>query len=339
MWDDQPTSTGYLAGAANKELGWERTGQWNIGLDFSFLGDRIYGSFDYYHTKTTDLLMSKVIPSVNGFTSIYDNVGSTKGHGFDLQLNAVPVKTKDFRWDLGLTWSADRAYIDKLANGKTEDVANKWFVGKQIGVYYDYVYDGVWKTDEKVTLADGTEADASTYGRKTGQIKVKDLNGDGKIDGDNDRQIVGHQRPDWSGGLTSTFKYKNWELSFFIFSRWGFTFEGGAQGLSGRYMNRSINYFVAGYNEDADYYAPTGSYDTYYKIQNYQDGSFIKMRNINLGYTFTKKQLNNTPLSNLKIYAQLMNPFMIYRKCDWYDADVRSTTTTRSFVLGVNVGF
>lgn len=339
MWDDQATSTGYLSSAANKELGWERTGQWNIGLDFSFLGDRIYGSFDYFHTKTTDLLMSKVIPSVTGFTSIYDNVGSTKGHGFDVQVNAVPVKTKDFRWDVGLTWSSDRSYIDQLANGKTEDVANAWFVGKPIGVYYDYVYDGVWKTDETVTLADGTTADASTYGRKTGQIKVKDLNGDGKIDGDNDRQIVGHKRPDWSGGLTSTFKYKNWELSFFIFSRWGFTFEGGAQGLSGRYMNRSINYFVAGYNENADYYAPTGSYDTYYKIQNYQDGSFIKMRNINLGYTFTRQQLKNTPLSNLKVYAQLMNPFSIYRACDWYDADISSVMNTRSFVVGVNVGF
>ncbi len=339
MWDDQPTSTGYLSAAANKDLGWERTGQWNVGLDFGFLNNRIYGSFDYYHTKTTDLLLSKALPTVTGFSSIYDNVGSTVGHGFDVQINAIPVKTHDFTWDLGLTWSSDRSYIAELANGMQQDVANAWFVGKPIGVFYDYVYDGVWKNDETVTLADGTTADASTYGRKTGQIKVKDLNGDGKIDGTNDRTIVGHTRPDWSGGLTSTFKYKNWDLSFFIYSRWGYTFEGGAMGLSGRYMSRSISYFVAGYNEDADYYAPSVGGDTYYKIQNYNDGSFIKMRNINLGYTFSRKQLANTKISNLKVYVQLMNPFMIYKATDWYDADLSSSVTNRSFVLGVNIGF
>ena len=338
--------------AANHELGWERTAQWNIGLDFSFIKGRLYGTVDYYHTNTTDLLMAKTIPSVNGYVSTYANVGATNGHGVDLQLNAVPVQTRDFKWELGLTWSADRAYVKELANGKTEDVTNAWFVGEPIGVYYDYVYDGIWKTGQTETLADGTEATCDTYGRKTGQIKVADLNKDGKIDGTNDRAIVGKVRPDWSGGLTSTFTYKNWDFSFFIYSRWGFDVKAGSLTLDGRYMQRSINYFVAGYNEDADYYAPGingESADTYQSSQNYQDGSYIKVRNINLGYTFTSKQLKGTGLSNLKIYAQLMNPFSIYRACKWLDTDLVSyanntksygtTTTTRSFVIGLNIGF
>ena len=339
--------------AANTELGWERTGQWNVGLDFSFLNNRIYGSFDWYRTKTKDLLMNMTIPSTNGYTSTFANVGETSGHGVELQLNAVPVLTKDFRWDLGLTWSLDRSKIDKLANGKTEDISNGWIVGEQIGIYYDYVYDGIWKTGETVTLADGTSADCTTYGRKTGQIKVKDLDGNGKIEANYDRAIVGKMRPDWSGGLTSTFTYKNWDFSFFIFSRWGFDVRTGALNLDGRYMQRSINYFVAGHNENADYYAPGingESADTYQSTQNYQDGSFIKVRNINLGYTFKPSQLKGTGLSNVKLYCQFMNPFSIYRATSWLDADLVSyanntrtfggaTTTTRSFVFGLNIGF
>lgn len=361
MWGDQAV-LGYVGSdasaakpnqASNVELGWERTGQFNVGVDFSFLHDRISGSIDYYSTKTTDLLMTKTIPSVNGYTSTLANVGATSGHGFDVQLNAVPVKTKDLTWKVGLTWSADRAYIDELANGMDKDVNASWFVGEQIGVYYDYVYDGLWTTDRTTVLADGTVATAATYGRKTGQIKVKDLDGNGKIDPNVDREIVGKSRPDWTAGFNTSLNWKNWELSLFLYSRWGFDVRTGALTLDGRYMQRSINYFVPGYNENADYYAPGingESADTYQSAQNLQDGSYIKVRNINLGYTFTPKQLRGTGLSNLKIYAQVMNPFSLYRACDWLDADLvsyannrstfgASTVTTRSFVVGLNIGF
>ncbi len=338
--------------AANIGLGWERTKQFNIGIDFSTLNSRLSGSIDYYSNHTEDCLMAKSIPSVNGYTSTYDNVGKTRGHGVDIQINAVPVKNRDFAWSIGLSWSADRCYIDELANGKTEDLTNNWIVDEQLGIAYDYVYDGIWKTGQTVTLADGTTADASTYGRKTGQIKVKDLNGDGKIDGNNDRAVVAKFRPDWTAGLTNTFTYKQWELSAFIYARMGFDVKAGALTLDGRYMQRSINYFVEGYNENADYYAPGingESADTYQSSQNYSDGSYIKVRNINLGYTFTPKQLKKTGLSSVKIYAQCMNPFSIYRATDWFDADFVSyanntrtwcaTSATRSFVMGVNIGF
>lgn len=330
--------------AQNNELGWEKTTQWNVGVDYGFINNRLTGSIDWYKTSTDDLLMAKTIPSLTGYTSTFANVGKTSGWGIDFQLNAQVVKTRDFSWDLGLSWSMDRSKIEELANGKTEDVSNLWFVGEQIGVFYDYVYDGIWKSSE----AD----EAATYGRKVGQIKVKDLNNDGKIDGTNDRQIIGHARPDWSGGITNTFTYKNLELSVFIFSRWGFDIRSGALTLDGRYMQRSIDYFVVGHNEDADYYAPGingESPDSYQSSQSLQDGSYIKVRNINLGYNFTPKQLKRTGLSSLKIYAQCMNPFTLYRACDWMDTDLvsydnntrtfGSTTTSTSFVIGLNIGF
>ena len=178
------------------------------------------------------------------------------------------------------------------------------------------------------------------------------MNEDGKIDANNDKKIVGSVRPAWSGGITNTFNYKNLEFSFFIYSRWGSTFRGGAVTLDGRYMQRKIDYWVAGTNENAKYYSPgsnSESADAYNSAMNYQDGSFIKLRNINLGYNFTPKQLKKIGFSTLKVYAQCMNPFMIYKKCKFLDADLSSydnntvttgsSTATRALVFGINVGF
>ena len=351
-WGQTDSSIGYVPSdasaktpnkMANQDLSWERTTQYNLGVDYGFFNNRLSGSFDIYKTKTKDLLLAMTIPSLTGYTSTYANVGETSGWGIDLQINAIPVMTKDFTWNTSLTWSMDRNKIDKLSNGRTEDVNNRWFVGEEIGVYYDYVYDGIWKT---------AEADqAAEYGRKPGQIHVKDVDGNGKIDA-NDRSIVGYSRPRWTAGWTNTFNYKNFELSFFIISRWDFTVPQGSLTLDGRFMQRDIDYWVAGTNENALYYSPGSngeSADTYASSMNYQDGSFIKVRNISLGYNFTPKQLKPLGLSNLKVYVQAMNPFSIYKACKWLDTDLvnydNNTTTLgspytlRSFVVGLNIGF
>lgn len=351
-WGVNPSQLGYVPSdpsakhptkMANNELGWEKTYQWNFGLDYGFFNGRINGSLDVYTNNTKDLLMAMSIPSLTGYTSTFANVGETSGWGIDFQLNAIPVKTKDFEWNTALTWSLDRNKIKKLANGATEDINNNWFVGKEIGVIYNYVYDGIWKTSE----AD----EAAKYNRKPGQIRVKDLDGNDKIDGE-DRTIVGKTRPRWTGGWHNTFRYKNLELSFFILSRWKFDIAKGAETLGGMYNMRKLDYFVAGKNEDAEYYMPgsNGSAaDTYSTSMNLIDGSFIKMRNISLGYNFTPKQLKGTGLSNLKVYVQAMNPFTIYSKCKWLDTDFMSydnnstsygsSTNIKSWVIGLNIGF
>lgn len=352
-WGQTDSSLGYVpsdpsaktpAKMANSSLGWEKTTQYNVGIDYGFLNNRLNGSVDAYKTNTKDLLLSMSIPSLTGYVSTLANVGKTSGWGVDLQINAIPVLTKDFTWNTTFTWSLDKNQIDELSNGRTEDVNNKWFVGREIGVYYDYVYDGIWKTSEAET--------AAKYGRKPGQIKVKDLNDDSSIDATNDRKIVGKTRPDWTAGWNNTFSYKNIELSFFILSRWGFTVPQGSLTLDGRYMQRKIDYWVAGANENATYYSPGSNgegADTYSSSMGYQDGSFIKVRNISLGYNFTPKQLKNIGLNNLKVYVQAMNPFSIYKACDWLDTDLLNydnntktfgaPTTIKSFVIGVNIGF
>lgn len=328
---------------ANQNVGWERTTQTNIGVDFAIFKSRISGTIDYYMNKTDDILTAMNIPSISGYTSTMANVAASKGWGVDVQLSAIPYQGNGFRWTTTLTWSTDKSEITELANGSKEDVGNRWFVGEDIGVFFDYVYDGIWKTVD--------EDKAKSYNRKVGQIRVKDVDNDGDIDA-NDRQIVGYYRPSWSGGWNNTLTYKNWELSFFIYSRWGFTVNQGAVTLDGRFMQRKLDYFVPGYNENAEYYQPGingESQDQYQSCMNYQDGSYIKLRNVSLGYSLSPKQLNGTGLSNLKIYAQLMNPCTLYSKCKWLDTDLMnydnntrimgSTTTIRGFVIGLNVGF
>ena len=352
-WGATSSTTGYILSdlsasspvlLANANLGWEKTTQYNLGLDYTLLKSRINGSLDIYKTKTKDLLMKMSIPSTTGYVQTWDNVGETEGWGIDFQVSSLNIKTKYFTWSTTLTWSLDRCKVTKLSNGNTQDLSNLLFVGKELGVYYDYVYDGIWKTSEAT--------EAAKYGRKPGQIRVKDLNDDGVIDSNNDKKIVGKTRPDWSGGIANTFNYRNFELSFFIYARWGFTVNTGGGNLGGLYQMRKLDYWIAGVNEDAEYYSPGSngtSADSYATSQGYKDGSFVKMRNISLGYNFNSKQLNKLGINNLKFYAQLMNPFTIYSKCKILDTDLTSydnnttstgtDTTIKGLVFGLNVGF
>ncbi|WP_312188060.1 TonB-dependent receptor [Sphingobacterium sp.] len=357
-WSATNSTPGYVASdpsaaspkkMANPELGWERTTQYNAGIDYGFFNNRINGSLDMYKTKTNDLLLDMTLNPVLGFRSTLANVGKTSGWGIDFQLNTVNIQNDNFQWNTTLTWSKDKNKILELNNGVKEDITNNWIVGQEIDVPYDMVYDGIWKTSEV--------EEAAKYGAKPGQIRVKDISGpdgvaDGKVDRNYDRQILGSYRPKWSGGIMNTFTYKNFDLSFFIFSRWGHTINTGAETLGGRFMMRKLDYFIPDVNEDAEYYQPGSNgeaADPWNSSMNYRDGSFIKLRNVSLGYNFPRAKLEKLGISNFKVYAQIMNPAMLYSKVDFLDPDLASynnnttqpgsSITTRGAVIGVNIGF
>jgi TonB-linked SusC/RagA family outer membrane protein len=319
---------------ANQELSWEKTTQYNLGIDFTILKGRLSGTIDVYKSKTSDLLLLKSLPSLTGYLSTWANIGATENKGIDINLNATPVSTRNFAWNSTLTFSADKNKITELADGKTQDIANNWFVGKSIGSYYDYVYAGIWSTMEK--------DNATVYGRNPGEIRISDLNGDNAIDANNDRQIIGKSRPSWSGGFLNTLNYKGWELSAFMYARFGFTMTIGAETLSGRFAMRKIDYWIKDVNEDAEYYAPGvggENGDAFKNAMNYHEGSFIKLRNVSLGYNFNNSQLKKVGIRNLKLYAQCMNPGLIYSKIDFIDPDLGGSTFNRSFVFGVDIEF
>lgn len=334
---------------SNKELRWEKTAQLNLGLDFSLLNGRIGGSVDLYRSKTSDLLMEQALPALTGYLATWANVGATKNKGVDVTLNTVNVKTKDFIWQSALTFSANKDEITELANGALENLNGDgtwpWIVGQPLKVYYDVAYDGIWKTSEA--------EQAAAYGKLPGEIRVKDIGGedgipDGKIDLNYDRQVVGQALPKWSGGFQNTLSYRNVELSFFMFGRFGHKIRAGAETLSGRFAMRKLDYWVAGSNENALYYAPGvngENGDEYKSAMSYQDGSFVKLRNISLGYNFSPGSLKKFGLASLKVYVQCVNPGLIYSKVDYLDPDLyidtnmTGSTFNRSFVLGLNIGF
>ncbi|WP_374166618.1 TonB-dependent receptor [Arcticibacter sp. MXS-1] len=338
---DPSLSANDIIGMPNYELGWEHTTQWNLGVDFDLFNGRLGGTIDVYRSKTSDLLMDMAIPSVNGYVKTLANVGNTSNRGIDLSLNTVNIKTNNFNWSSTLNFSASKDRIDELSNGKEDVIANNWFIGERLGVYYDYVKAGIWQnTDEDKALMDKFNT-LGGHKFKAGQIKPADLNGDFKIDANHDRKIVGHSNPNWNAGLTNTFNYKNWELSFFLYARWGFSIATGAESLQGRFAQRKLDYWTPN-NPTNSYPAPdytNASGDPFKSAMNYQEASFIKLRNASLGYNLPKSFSNKLHLSNVKIYAQALNPGLIYSKIDWIDPDLGGSTFNRGIVFGLNVGF
>jgi hypothetical protein len=190
---------------ANLDLGWEKTTQYNVGIDFNLFKSRISGSVDVYKSNTTDLLLKRSIPSVTGYTSTFDNVGETANNGIDITLTTVNVKQKDLTWSTTLNAAWQKDHIVTLANGKQNDIPNNWFIDQPNGVIYGYKALGLWQAKDASIYS---AFNANGFKFYPGNVRVADLNGDNKIDANNDQQIIGWTRPRWVVGMTNTVNYK-----------------------------------------------------------------------------------------------------------------------------------
>jgi TonB-linked SusC/RagA family outer membrane protein len=325
---------------ANQSLGWEKTTQYNVGLDFAILNRRITGSFDVYTSNTTDLLMQRAIPSVTGFTTTFANIGKTANNGFDINITTVNFKHKDLTWTTTLNAAWQKEHIVALANGNQDDISNNWFIGQPIGVIYGYKAAGLWHVGDSATFK-GFNANGNAFA--AGNVRVVDVNGDKKIDANYDRQIIGWTRPRWVVGMTNTFIYKQWDFSFFLYGRLNYMYNTGGEGEAGRSVTRQIDYYTEN-NQNAQYQKPifnagNAPGDPYYQALGYSQASFIKIRNISLGYTFNSKALGKSGISNLKAYAQVSNPGMLFSKIKFLDMDVVGPTWNRGITLGINASF
>lgn len=326
---------------ANKDLTWEKTTQYNIGVDYSVLNGRISGVIDFYTSRTTDLLMEMGIPALTGYTTTYANVGKTSNVGVDITLNTVNVKTRNFEWSssINAAWQKDK--IDELANGKEDDINNDWFIGQALGVIYGYQSAGVWKEEDAAEMA---EFNKKGHSFQVGMARPVDQNNDDRIDPNDDRVVVGHTRPRWTFGMTNSFSYKNFDLSIMLYGRFDYMVDTGGEWQGGRYTQRKIDYYNEN-NKNAEYQKPIhddGGGDPYYRILGYKNGSFLKVRNISLGYTFPKKLVKKWNLSNLKMYVQAKNPGRIFSNIDFLELDASQNLTStwnRGFTVGLNVGF
>ncbi|MDR2804843.1 MAG: TonB-dependent receptor, partial [Dysgonamonadaceae bacterium] len=237
-------------GMPNKQLGWEKTTQWNVGIDFSFLNNRINGTVDGYVSKTKDLLLDMQIPPLLGYPFTTANIGRTSNKGVDITLNLVPVQTNDFSWNSILSAAYTKDRIEELASGKTDDISNTWFIGNSISVYYNFQKDRLWQdTPEDLELMAKYNANGHKFA--PGLVKPIDVKNDidaagneiYKID-DNDRVILGNKNPRWTFGWMNTFSYKNIEFSLQMYGRFKYWVEAGAESQTGRYNQREIDYWT-----------------------------------------------------------------------------------------------
>jgi TonB-dependent starch-binding outer membrane protein SusC len=335
------TETGYTLAntVANPDLGWETTTQYNLAVDFSILKGRVNGTVEAYKSSTSDLLLTVALPSVSGFTSTIANVGKTSNRGIDLTVNTTLLNVRDFMWDINATAAWQRDQIESLMNGKEDMVANNWFIGESISVIYDYEKIGIWQDtpqdQEEMALFN---ANGSQFA--PGKIKIKDQNGDYRIDGNYDRVIIGNTNPRWTLGLTNTFSYKGIELSAFLTGRLKYM-AGVGEGLTGMYGDqRKLDYWTPD-NTDAEYQRPFMSEaggDTY-AFTYYKDDSWIKIRNISLGYQLPPRIIGKAGITSLRIFAQVQNAGMLWSNNNFRDSEYNTLYFNRGYVFGINVGF
>ena len=330
----------YTSGAnlmPNKNLGWEKTTQWNLGLDFSFLKGRIGGTIDIYTSRTKDLLLSMSVPSLSGYPAMMANIGQTKNKGIEVTLNTIPVMTKDFVWSSNLNMAYQKDEIVELANGKEDDINNTWFIGESIAVHFGYESNGLWQESD---AAEMEKFNANGHKFTAGSVRPVDQNGDYKIDAD-DRVILGNKNPRLTAGWSNTFTWKGIELSVELLGRFKYMISTGGEGQLGMYQQREIDYWTPN-NTGAEWQKPVYSQaggDSYSGLLGFKDASFVKIRNLSLGYNFDKKLLNSIGLNALKIYVQGRNLGMLFSSVDFMDLDTGATFFNRGFTVGLQVEF
>ena len=289
---NEPYYTNSQLAMANPELGWEKTTQWNLGLDFGFLNSRIWGSLEFYWSRTNDVIMQTNIPTLTGFPFTYANVGKTKNHGVEITLNALPVKLSNgFKWETSFNAAYQKDEIVELAYGKNDMPDNSLFIGESLSVFYGFGNKGIWQdtAEDKAEMAKWAE---KGYNFRPGNVRPEDVNGDYEMTIE-DRKVLGNRNPKWTLGWTNTFSFKGIELGISMFGRLGYMFSTGGEPLTATANQREVDYWTP-YNTGAEYQMPiyaqstSGSGDNYSSLLGFKKASFIKVRNISLGYNLPK---------------------------------------------------
>jgi len=327
----------------NPDLGWEKTGQANIGVDVGLWEDRLSATVDVYQQNTTDLLLARQLPTASGFASIVENIGSTRNTGIEVALRGVVFDgpNRKLRWTNQVTFTKNKEEIVELYNGKVDDIGNRWFIGYPVTTYFDYKKIGIFQnTDADKELIATYNKNGSSFA--PGEIKIQDTNGDSKINAD-DRVILGSAVPEWYGSLNTTVEFGGFDLNFLIFARQGQTINDG-QGIlyEGRENWLNVDYWTPNNPTNAFPRPVTGRRTPLFaNTLAYQDGSFIRLRNVTLGYRLPEGLLTKLRASNFRIYATALNPLLItdFRGIDPEGSTGITTPSVTTYLVGLNLTF
>jgi TonB-linked SusC/RagA family outer membrane protein len=337
---------GYKPGSIpNPDLGWEKTDQTDVGIDYAIFNSRISGTIDGYKYNTHDLLLTRLLPVTSGFTQTLQNIGATKNTGVEVSLSTLNIRNwRGLSWTSDVNWSHNKNEIVALASGATSDIGNVWFVGHPINiptdaqrrVFYDYKYVGVWQFKDSLTMKQ-FNANGSTF--KFGDPRVADINGDGKITAD-DRTFVGDSYPAWTGSLSNRVTFHGFDFSGLITAKWKYTFiDGTPRSYFGRFNNvADLDYWTPTNPTNKNPAPTTGAVDRLYaSTRLYTDGSHWRIRNLTAGYTFDQRFTRRLGVQSVRLYGTAQDPY-IHSDYIGIDPEVAGAVpTVRTLLLGSNI--
>lgn len=320
---------------SNEDLGWESTKTLSVGIDFGILRNRVMGTVDVYSAKTKDLLLWRQISTVQGITEVLQNIGETANKGIEIGITSTNISNRNITWTTNANFSYNQNKIVDIYGDGKDDVGNKWFIGQPIKVAYGLLYDGIFHSQEEVNnSAQPTD--------KPGYVRVKDIDGSKTISTDKDRTIIGNLDPKYLFGLTNTVKYKNFSLMVFF---------QGVGGLKKLDDTQSDNVFADTRRNTSqkDWWSDTNPNGTHYAndananklgVSIYEDGSFVRLKDVSLGYNLPASLLSRWKLSTVKVYVTGRNlaTFTRYKGLDPELNNQFGLPLQRDLLFGLTIG-
>lgn len=339
-----PVATLDPATMENAELKWERTKAFNVGLDFSIKSGVVEGSLDVYNMVTNDLLVSRALPDVTGYTNVLSNLGEIQNSGFELGVKTRNIDNVNFAWSSMINFSLNRNKINSLygdldENGnELDDITNQWFIGHAIDELWGQKVLGIWQV--------GQEEEADRYGVVPGDFQILDKNDDGVFTQD-DNEFLGYAKPRYRWTFVNNFNFwKNFDLSIEIYSMWGmkraFNEAKNRSGFIDRTNSIMTPYWTEANpsNEWARLFSSQGSAS--YNV--YRSNSFIRLQNVTLSYTLPQEVVNKIKLQNLRVYGNIRNAAVWAPDWEIWDPEAGEIDgvsgtgpTPRYFTLGLNL--
>ena len=339
----------YRSSLGNDDLKWESTTSYNLGFDLNILKGRVGFVFDYYRKKTSDLLLEIPVEQTTGFSTQLSNIGNVTNEGVEFAVNASIYQKKDFSWNVSANIAHNKNKVTSLGGSQNEIISGNTIirVGEALGTYYGWQYDGVVQQGDDLSKV---PAPSSKPAIEYGDAKWVDQNGDGVVDQENDRVVLGSTQPKFTYGFASQLRYKKWDLSF--------NFQGSYGNQLYNRLQQALETPNISYNGSVrllDRWTPTntntdvprayvGSSTPLYLDSRYIEGaSYLRLKNLQLGYTLQPKLKNNKKLG-IYLYASAQNLLTI-TSYSGYDPEYSGYTdngvypAARTFTFGTKISY